>query len=172
MLGGLSPPESITKNIICLFSFLSDSSTKQSQQSATTSKSLELVAGTRNLSHYMNAKTLENVHRIKVQAHKRYGKRLNSVKSFCKSKQYQIPKVERNNAVNMTKRWRREMWWDIRNGFAWCCVYKVASSSLVTHMINIAGWDWDKYLQHLTDTGIARKRWRDYMIEELYPLPG
>ena len=48
----------------------------------------------------------------------------------------------------------------------------VASSSLVTHMINIAGWDWDEYLQHLVDIGIERKRWREYMIEELYPLPG
>ena len=39
-------------------------------------------------------------------------------------------------------------------------------------MINIAGWDWDEYLQHLVDIGIERKRWREYMIEELYPLPG
>ena len=39
-------------------------------------------------------------------------------------------------------------------------------------MINIAGWDWDEYLQHLVDIGIERKKWREYMIEELYPLPG
>ena len=38
-------------------------------------------------------------------------------------------------------------------------------------MINIAGWDWDAYLQHLEDIKIERRRWRDYMIEELYPLP-
>ena len=94
------------------------------------------------------------------------------MKSFCHNKRYSIPKVERNNAANITSRWRKEMWWDINNGFAWCCVYKVASSSLVTHMINIAGWDWDEYLQHLVDIGIERRRWRDYMIEELYPLPG
>ena len=51
-------------------------------------------------------------------------------------------------------------------------ILKVASSSLVTHMINIAGWDWDQYLQHLVDIGIERRKWRDYMIQELYPLPG
>ena len=39
-------------------------------------------------------------------------------------------------------------------------------------MINIAGWDWDQYLQHLVDIGIERRKWRDYMIQELYPLPG
>ena len=39
-------------------------------------------------------------------------------------------------------------------------------------MINIAGWDWDEYLQHLSDTGVERRLWRTYMIEELYPLPG
>ena len=126
---------------------------------------------TRNLSYYMKPDTMKNVQRIKELAHSKYENRLKNVKSFCQNKRYSIPKVERNNAANITSRWRKEMWWDIKNGFAWCCVYKVASSSLVTHMINIAGWDWDEYLQHLVDIGIERRRWRDYMIEELYPLP-
>ena len=121
----------------------------------------------------MKPQTIQNVQRIKSLAHVKYGSRLKSIKNFCQDKRYKISKLERNNAdnVNTTTRWREEMWWDIRNGFAWCCVYKVASSSLVTHMINIAGWDWDQYLQHLVDIGIERRRWRDYMIEELYPLP-
>ena len=121
----------------------------------------------------MKPQTIQNVQRIKSLAHVKYGSRLKSIKNFCQDKRYKISKLERNNAdnANTTTRWREEMWWDIRNGFAWCCVYKVASSSLVTHMINIAGWDWDQYLQHLVDIGIERRRWRDYMIEELYPLP-
>lgn len=119
----------------------------------------------------MKSQTLQNVQRIKELAHIKYESRLTSVKNYCQSRRYKIPKLERNNAQNTTSRWRKEMWWDINNGFAWCCVYKVASSSLVTHMINIAGWDWDEYLQHLVDIGIERRRWRDYMIEELYPLP-
>ena len=119
----------------------------------------------------MKTQVVSNVQRIKEISHKRYQSRISAVKNFCANKRYKISKVERNNAANLTTRWRQEMWWDIRNGFAWCCVYKVASSSLVTHMINIAGWDWDEYLQHLVDIGIERRRWRDYMIEELYPLP-
>ena len=111
----------------------------------------------RSLTHYMKSQTLKNVQRIKDLAHAKYSSRLKSVKTFCQNKRYKIPKLERNNAANLTTRWRQEMWWDIKNGFAWCCVYKVASSSLVTHMINIAGWDWDQYLQHLVDIGIARQ---------------
>ena len=144
---------------------LSSLSSKLSSNSKTNSQP-------KNLTDYMKPDVFRNVERIKALAHQRYETRLKSVHTFCENKRSKIPKVERNNDLNITTaRWRKEMWWDVNNGFAWCCVYKVASSSLVTHMINIAGWDWDEYLQHLVDIGIERRRWRDYMIEELYPLP-
>lgn len=127
--------------------------------------------GDRNMSYYMKPQTLANVKRIKEVMHAKYEHRLDSIKNFCANRQPDIPKVLRNNAENITQRWRNEMWWDLQNGFAWCCVYKVSSSTLVTHMINIAGWDWDEYLQHLVDLGIERRKWREYMIEELYHLP-
>ena len=78
----------------------------------------------------MKTQVVSNVQRIKEMSHKRYQSRISAVKNFCANKRYKISKVERNNAANLTTRWRQEMWWDIRNGFAWCCVYKVASSSL------------------------------------------
>ena len=78
----------------------------------------------------MKTQAVSNVQRIKEIAHKKYQSRISAVKNFCANKRYKISKVERNNAANLTTRWRQEMWWDIRNGFAWCCVYKVASSSL------------------------------------------
>ena len=103
------------------------------------SDSSENGSETRNLTYYMSTPTLQNAKRIKELARIKYEERIENVRHFCGNKRYTIPKVERNNAENMTARWRKEMWWDIKNGFAWCCVYKVASSSLVTHMINIAG---------------------------------
>ena len=63
------------------------------------------------------------------------------------------------------------MWWDARNGFAWCINYKVASSSLVDHMINIAGKDPKKYKYNLLNIGIDISRWRVYIPNQLYPLP-
>ena len=84
----------------------------------------------RSLLYYMKTQVVSNVQRIKEISHKRYQSRISAVKNFCANKRYKISKVERNNAANLTTRWRQEMWWDIRNGFAWCCVYKVASSSL------------------------------------------
>ena len=62
----------------------------------------------------MKSQTVANVHRIKDLAHKKYKFRLEAVKNFCENKRYKIPKVERNNDVNVTKRWRQEMWWDLR----------------------------------------------------------
>ena len=84
----------------------------------------------RSLLYYMKTQVVSNVQRIKEISHKRYQSRISAVKNFCANKRYKISKVERNNAANLTSRWRQEMWWDVRNGFAWCCVYKVASSSL------------------------------------------
>ena len=81
----------------------------------------------RNLSYYLKPNTIKNVERIKELAHIRYGNRLKNVKSYCKEKGLKIPKVERNNAADLATRWREEMWWDIKNGFAWCCVYKGCS---------------------------------------------
>ena len=130
------------------------------------------VLQNRSLIDYMKPETVTSVRRIKSEAHRRFQNRLEAVNNFCAEKRYKIPKLELNNDLNKTtSRWRQEIWWNIQKGFAWCCVYKVASSTLVTHMINIAGWNWDEYLHHLEDIGIERKRWRDYMIEELYPLP-
>ena len=86
---------------------------------------------TRNLSYYMKPEIMKNVQRVKELAHFRSAKRRKSIKNFCKNKRYSIPKVERNNAANITNRWRQEMWWDIKSGFAWCCVYKGCSNILI-----------------------------------------
>ena len=76
----------------------------------------------------MKPEIMKNVQRVKELAHFRSAKRRKSIKNFCKNKRYSIPKVERNNAANITNRWRQEMWWDIKSGFAWCCVYKGCSN--------------------------------------------
>ena len=89
---------------------------------------------TRNLSYYMKPEIMKNVQRVKELAHFRSAKRRKSIKNFCQKKRYSIPKLERNNAANITNRWRQEMWWDIKSGFAWCCVYKGCSNiSIVFH---------------------------------------
>ena len=79
----------------------------------------------------MKPEIMKNVQRVKELAHFRSAKRRKSIKNFCKNKRYSIPKVERNNAANITNRWRQEMWWDIKSGFAWCCVYKGCSNILI-----------------------------------------
>ena len=81
----------------------------------------------------MKPEIMKNVQRVKELAHFRSAKRRKSIKNFCQNKRYSIPKVERNNAANITNRWRDEMWWDIKSGFAWCCVYKGCSNILIVY---------------------------------------
>ena len=108
---------------------------------------------------------------IKKEAEIRYNTTKESVRKFCSLKGEELKKVG-GFGHDLENYWKERLWFGRKSGFLWCCNYKVASSTLVAHMVRVAGYDWTRYSAKLAHRKIPRNKWRTHIPQTLFPAPG